>query len=37
MVVTSFSWYPDTTNRQVAELTPRRWKNAHCSPVQMAA
>ena len=28
---------PRTTNRQVAQLTPLRWKNARLSPVRLAA
>jgi hypothetical protein len=28
---------PRTTNWHVAELTPRRWKNAQRAPVKMAA
>lgn len=28
---------PRTTNQEVAQLTPRRWKNAQRSPVQLAA
>ena len=28
---------PRTTNRQVAQLTPLRWKNKRQSPIQLAA
>jgi len=28
---------PRTTNKEVAQLTPRRWKTAQRSPVQLAA
>ena len=28
---------PQTTNKEVAQLTPRRWKKSHSSPVQLAA